>query len=60
MFGEELITLDLTLEIVISAMKINLCLKIGSAIPKSSKHLFDFGAKQNARDVYENRTFRNH
>ena len=33
-------------------MKMNLCLKIGSAIPKSSKHLFDFGAKQNVRDVY--------
>lgn len=53
MFGEELTTLDLTLEMVISAMKMNLRFKIGSAIPKSSKHLFDFGAKQNARDVYE-------
>ena len=27
--------------------------KIGSAIPKSFKHLFDFGAKQNAKDVYK-------
>ena len=53
MFGEELITLDLTFEIVISAMKMNLCLKIGSAISKSSKQFFDFGAKQNVRNVYE-------
>jgi len=53
MFGEELITLDLTLEMIFSAMKMNLRLKIGSAIPSSSKHLFDLGAKQNARDVYE-------
>jgi len=34
-------------------MKINLCLKIGSAILASSKHLFDSRAKQNARDVNE-------
>ena len=53
MFGEELITLDLTFEIVISAMQMNLCLKIGSAISKSSKQFFDFGAKQNVRNVYE-------
>lgn len=52
-FGKELTTLDLTLVIIISAMKMNLPLKIGSTIPKSSKCLFDFGAKKNARDVFK-------
>lgn len=53
MSGGELTTLVLTLVMSFSVMKMNLCRKIGSAIPKSSVQKYDFGTKRNVRGVYE-------
>ena len=52
MSGGELTTLVLTLVMFFSVMKMNLCCKIGSAIPKSSVQKYDFGTKRNVRGVY--------
>jgi len=46
MFGEELTTLVLTLVMSDSVMKMNLCCKIGSAIPKSSFRIVILGPNE--------------
>lgn len=48
---EELSTLDLTLVILLSLMKVNLCYKDGSAIPKSFNKFLRFGDQLSAKGI---------
>jgi hypothetical protein len=56
--GEEFSTLGLTLVILLSLMKVNLYIKNGSAIPKSSNIAFRFRDQIIARNIDETVCFR--